>query len=298
MITILPCPKLLETTRELGTSSSTYPKNTVFIRVAEKIDTASTEQRNAIIEDKQRSGFGRKPSVFVLPQSYVESYTGRVEELGRLEHLLIHRMGRKSSGLAAVVGSPGIGKSALACHFAELHEADFPDGVFGFRVDGKDPEAIAREFALTAGEEIASDDDRDAVTIMQEIFRPRQALLIFDNADNTAIQKLFPGGDRCSVILTTRDRALPISAGVPKEGQIDLPVLPHSDSRLLLERILGEEGEERVAVEREAADEIIGLVGNLPLALQIIGAALRMHPWFTMVGYAASLAKNAVGWPN
>jgi hypothetical protein len=116
---------------------------------------------------------------FVLPQLDVSTFTGRDEELSRLEELLLNRQGTKVCSIAGLVGVGGIGKSALACHFATIHKDDFPDGVIGLRVDGKDIDTIAREFARRCGEEIDSEDERDAATIMQEVFahRPNAAAL-------------------------------------------------------------------------------------------------------------------------
>ena len=241
------------------------------------------------INDKERlrPRVNRTP---ILPQSDEQQlFTGRAEELRRLEELLIKREGQKVCSIIGVAGTGGIGKSALACHFAELFKDSFPDGVFGLRVDGKSIDAVAREFVRSAGELLEAEDDRDAATIMQETFRHRRALLIFDNADNAAIKALRPGGDRCAVIVTTRDRHLPISLGVPDFGRIDLPPLPELESRQLLGKLLGKD---RVASEQEAADEIIELVGNLPLALRIVGAILQLEQWRKLSEFAGLLRQE------
>ncbi len=192
-------------------------------------------------------------------------------------------------GIVGLAGAGGIGKSALACHFAELHRESFPDGVIGLRVDGKDAAALAREFARHRGEEIDPEDTRDPPTIMQETFGHRRALLIFDNAEDVALAALRPGGEVCAVIVTTRDRQLPLLLGIPAEGQIDLAPLPYVDALLLLERLLGRD---RVAAAQAAADEIIELVGRLPLALQIVGATLQIQGWRELPNYAASLREE------
>ncbi len=194
--------------------------------------------------------------------------------------------GPKLCSIVGLTGGGGIGKSALACHFAELHKDDFPDGIIGLRVEGKDVDTLARAFAITRGEEIEPDDERDASTIMQEVFRHRRALLIFDNATDASVRSLLPGGTRCAVIITTRDRGLPILMDVPEEGNIDLDILPDDDSMLLLERLLGTD---RVAAEREAAQKIIQLVGNLPLALRIAGATLKIQAGRGLTDYAKAL---------
>jgi hypothetical protein len=87
----------------------------------------------------------------VLPLTNLQAFTGRSGELQQLESLLLRSEGEKVSSIVGVSGSGGIGKSALACRFAELHQNEFPDGVIGLRVDGREPISIARDFAARAG---------------------------------------------------------------------------------------------------------------------------------------------------
>ena len=148
----------------------------------------------------------------------------------------------------------------------------FPDGVIGLRVDGKDNDIIAREFARNIGEIIEPDDERDAPSIMQSIFGGREALLIFDNAENASLRALIPGG-RSSVIITTRDRGLPILLEVPAAARVDVPALAEDRGTELLRRRLGD----RVDSEIDSAGRIVGLVGGLPLALQIVASLLESH---------------------
>jgi nucleoside phosphorylase/tetratricopeptide (TPR) repeat protein/dephospho-CoA kinase len=231
----------------------------------------------------------RKKVPFILPQLDVSYFTGREDELKRLEELLLKKEEPKICSIVGLTGSGGIGKSAVACHFAELHKADFPDGIIGLRVDGKDVDTIAREFTHIYGEEIEPDDTREASIIMQDVFRHRQLLLIFDNAIDSSIRSLLPGGNRCAVIITTRDRALPALLDTPQEGRIDIDILLDPDAMLLLERLLGKD---RVDSERGAAHEIIKLVGNLPLGLEIVGATLQIETRRRLTDYAQSLREE------
>jgi hypothetical protein len=174
--------------------------------------------------------------------------------------------------IAGLSGTGGVGKSALAVHFATVNRRLFPDGVIGLRVDGKDNDIIAREFARNIGEIIEPDDERDAPSIMQSIFGGREALLIFDNAENASLRALIPGG-RSSVIITTRDRGLPILLEVPAAARVDVPALAEDRGTELLRRRLGD----RVDSEIDSAGRIVGLVGGLPLALQIVASLLESH---------------------
>jgi tetratricopeptide (TPR) repeat protein len=144
------------------------------------------------------------------------------------------------------------------------------------RVDGKHIDTIAREFVRRFGEEIDPEDERDAATIMQEVFAHRRMLLIFDNADDANIRQLRPGGNRCAVIVTTRDRGLAISLEIPNEGRINLPKLSEAEALSLLNEVIDTE-KQRVEVEPEAARQLIKLVDYLPLAIKIIGSQLSLH---------------------
>jgi tetratricopeptide (TPR) repeat protein len=225
---------------------------------------------------------------FVLPVLDVSTFTGREKELQQLENVLLNSQGSRACSIVGLAGGGGIGKSALACHFATIHKDDFPDGVIGLRVDGKDVDTIAREFVRRCGEDLDSEDERDAATLMQEFFAHRRMLLIFDNADDASIKKLRPSGGRCAVIITTRIRTLASSLDISDEGAINLDPLSLDDALTLLKKILGDE---RIDAELASAYEIIRLVGNLPLALQIVGAALRERPR-SLADYGNSLQQE------
>jgi len=228
------------------------------------------------------------PPIFTLPQRDVSTFTGRKDELDCLERWLITEPESGKPRVAAITGNPGMGKSALASHFAEQLKAHFPEGVIGLRVGGKDAATIAREFARTCKEEIAPDEERNPGTIMQEIFRHRRMLLIFDNADARQFElaQLLPGGDRCAVICTMRDRGLPVVLDIPADRVIDLQELPENEALDLLCKHLGAE---RVDAEISAAKKIVEQVGHLPLALHIIGGLLRRRAYKRLADYARDL---------
>ena len=104
---------------------------------------------------------------FVLPQQDTPNFTGREDEMRQLEVVLLNA---KATKIAGVTGTGGVGKSALACRFAREHKTRFPDGVIGLRVDEKDVDTIAHDFARCCGEELDPDDERDASSIMQALF--------------------------------------------------------------------------------------------------------------------------------
>ena len=52
-----------------------------------------------------------------------------------MENVLLFQEGEKVCSIVGLTGGGGVGKSALAYHFATVHRYEFPDGVIGLRVD-------------------------------------------------------------------------------------------------------------------------------------------------------------------
>ena len=236
----------------------------------------------------------RKPRTeppFILPQQKTADFVGRLEELEVLEKIILGPKTHRMAGIVGVAGSGGIGKSALACHFAEKHRDKFPDGVIGIRLDSKkDIDTIAREFARLDGEILDEDDTRNASAIMQDLFASKQMLLIIDNAETADIRDLHPGGQKCAIIVTTRDRSLPNQINIPNDQLIDLPVLANPDAIDLLGQYIDQQ---KFKEEAEAINRVLIMVGNLPLAIEIAGKTLanrfRQDPNFTIAAYVEVL---------
>jgi GTPase SAR1 family protein len=231
-----------------------------------------------------------KPYIpFVIPQRDLSNFTGREEQLQQLENLLFNAADSNLFKVVGICGIGGVGKSALASYFAENYRDKFPDGVIGLRVDGKDIDTIARDFARECREALEAEDDRDATTLMQDVFASRQMLLIFDNAEDANIRKLLPGGSQCAVIITTRKRNLQTSLNLSTEEFIDLPPLEEEEAILFLKKILGDK---RVNAELKATKNILFLLGNLPLALRIIGGQLLQKRYKTITEVANLLEQE------
>ena len=213
----------------------------------------------------------KKKIPFILPIEDRETFTGRETELNKLKDLLLSE--NKTRKVCSIAGLGGVGKSTLARYFAIKYQDKFPDGTIFIRVDGKDSKTIARKLAREVDVKIDSEDERDASTIMENIFASRRMLLIFDNAEDKNIKPLYSKGSSCSVIVTTRKKELPFLLGINRENRIDLPPLPEINCLELLNRLIGKD---KVNGELNIAKEIIKLVGYLPLAIEIIGSQLQI----------------------
>ena len=211
---------------------------------------------------------------FVLTQLDISSFTGRKKELRQLEKQILDE-GKEH--IAGIVGVGGVGKSALAIHFAQQHKDRFPDGVIGLRVDKGSVDLIAQRFAWYMGEDIDPKMEFSASEVMQFVFRNRKALLIFDNADSVTIEALHPQSLQTAVIVTTRNKEVLRRFGIPEPEYIELQQFSYEETKELLRLIIDSH---RIESEEEEIKTIHRLVGGLPLALRIVGGTLADQFFF------------------
>lgn len=212
----------------------------------------------------------------------VFGFAGRGTELDRLDDLLAERA--TAVVISAISGTAGVGKTALALHWAHRVADRFPDGQLyvnlrGFDLSGQtvDPAAAVRGFLYGLG--VSPDRipaNRDAQTALyRSLLASRRMLVVLDNArDTEQVRDLVPGGPGCLAVVTSRNDLVGLIA---KEGArpLSLDVLTDADARQLLEHRIGRD---RTAVEPGAVDEIITACANLPLALAIVAARAAIRP--------------------
>jgi hypothetical protein len=266
---------------------STYQEEVIEIgqavqQLPTRDDLASqlTSFKDEVIEAIQISQKTERKLPFTLPPIDLANFTGREEELKKLEELIFNQQGSRVVGIVGLTGTGGMGKSALAVYFATKHRKRFPDGVIGLRVDGSSVDEIARRFALHIVDKV--DPNLKALEIMQMHFQERRMLLILDNAEDATARLLEPGGDKCAVIITTRNRNLNLGT----TGQIDLNRFSTKETHDLLVSFLIKKG---VDEEPDAVQRIHNLVGGLPLAIRIVGGALADEKETTIGEFANRL---------
>ena len=244
------------------------------------------QKLDQILEIVAEQGKRKKVVPFILPQLDISNFTGRDDELEFLENQIFGEDGSRVIGIAGVTSTGGMGKSALAFHFAYKHKDKFPDGVIGLRIDSGSVDAVAQRFASYVGIIPESLKDFSAAEIMQSVFQPLRALLIFDNAEEATVKALRPGGNSCAVIVTTRNKGLLRSLDIPETAHLDLEQFDYEETKELLAVLIGKE---RVEAEEEAIKQIHEDVGGLPLALRIVGGTLNEQPFTPIADYAADL---------
>jgi DNA-binding SARP family transcriptional activator/tetratricopeptide (TPR) repeat protein len=233
----------------------------------------------------------RMPAPVMLPAA-VPGFTGRAQELRALSGLL-----RRPGGpvlITAIGGTAGVGKTALAVHWARRVAAEFPDGQLYVNLRGFGPadplppaealRAFLDALGVPAARIPATLDGRQA--LYRGLLDGRRMLIVLDNArDPAQVRPLVPATPTTMVLITSRSElaSLVVTHGATA---ISLDVLTVAEAReMLTERL----GAGRVAAEPEAADELIGLCARLPLALAITAARAVAHPGFSLAALAAEL---------
>jgi DNA-binding SARP family transcriptional activator/DNA-binding XRE family transcriptional regulator len=226
----------------------------------------------------------------------VRFFTGRRDELETLSGWL-QRDSAQTTGvvITALTGMAGVGKTALALHWA--HQADhlFPDGqlfadLHGFSPGGAPvtPSEVIRGFlgALGVQETLIPADTAGQAALYRSLLAGRCMLIVLDNAqDAEQVRSLLPGSPGCVVLVTSRNRLTGLAAA---EGAhlLALDVLTKTESRALL---TGSLGAARAKAEPAAVSELIGLCTGLPLALGNIAAQAVARPSLPLAALAAEM---------
>ncbi|HWM04922.1 MAG TPA: tetratricopeptide repeat protein, partial [Actinophytocola sp.] len=227
-----------------------------------------------------------------LPQG-TRQFVGRLPEMDRLTRLLDEAEPRAVI-IAAIDGTAGIGKTALAMTWAHQVLDQFPDGQLHVDLRGFDErEPMDAGQALhgflqalgVAPEGIPADLDAKAA-LYRSLLADRRVLVVLDNARSSEhVRSLLPGSETCVVITTSRNRmdSLTVRNGAHR---IALDVLPEADAvALLAERV----GRARVDAEPRAIAELLELCERLPLALGIAAARAASRPGHSIADLVGEL---------
>ncbi|MDX6390303.1 MAG: hypothetical protein QOJ73_1366 [Streptosporangiaceae bacterium] len=224
-------------------------------------------------------------------------FTGRLAELARLSEIL-GQAGSQAPGtvvISAIGGTAGVGKTALAVHWAHRVAHRFPGGQLYVNLGGFDPsgstvspgEAI-RGFLAALG--VPPDRFPSGLAAQAGLYRSllagRQMLILLDNArDEQQVRPLLPGSPGSLVLVTSRSQLAGLAAA-ENASLLSLDVLPPAEARQMLAARLGRQ---RTAAEPGAVTEITDLCARLPLALAVAAARAAARPQLPLPGLAAEL---------
>ncbi|WP_309145604.1 AfsR/SARP family transcriptional regulator [Streptomyces malaysiensis] len=229
------------------------------------------------------------------------AFSGRHAELAGIQTLLPEGAETGSPAplvISAIDGMAGIGKTALAVHWAHRIAHRFPDGQLYANLRGFDPtgsmmspnEAL-RAFLHALGVPPSRvPTGLDAKTALyRSLLAGRRMLILLDNVvDSQHVRPLLPGSPGCLTIVTSRNQLHGLIAG---EGARPLtlgPLSPAESHEALVRRL----GTDRVAAEPRAVATIIRLCGRLPLALAVVAARAATRPSFPLSSVAAELRES------
>jgi DNA-binding SARP family transcriptional activator/predicted negative regulator of RcsB-dependent stress response len=205
----------------------------------------------------------------------VPHFTGRLAELARLSQIL-DQAGSQAPGtvvISAIGGTAGVGKTALAVHWAHQVAGRFPDGQLYVNLRGYDPDqpmtaagALARFLRALGmpGEDIPPDEDERAARYRSRLAGKRM-LIVLDNARSAGqVRPLLPGTPSCAVVVTSRDA---LAGLVARDGaaRLELDLLPLQDAVGLLRALIGA----RADADPGAAALLAEQCSRLPLALRV-----------------------------
>jgi DNA-binding SARP family transcriptional activator len=228
-------------------------------------------------------------------------FVGREAELGTL--LRVTDAAAASTGAPATVlvsGMPGIGKTALAVHWAHRVAGRFPDGRlhvalrgFGAAEPPLEPADALRGMLGALGVPAArmpSGVDSLAGLYRSTLAGRRLLVLLDDAADTEQVRPLLPAGPGSLTLVTSRLALSGLTASGAHPLHLALPSA--ADAGAVLARRVGHD---RTAAEPGAAAEIVARCARLPLALALVAARAAARPDFPLSAIAAELRHEGDG---
>lgn len=227
----------------------------------------------------------------------IGDFAGRSDQLSELDEFLAHS-GKRPPGavlVGVISGMAGVGKTALAVHWAHQVTDHFPDGQMyvnlrGFDPDGPPlpPETVLRGFldALGVPPERIPPTTEAQIGLYRSAVADKRLLLLLDNAfEADQVRPLLPAGSGSLVLVTSRDRLTSLVA-VEHAHPIPLHPLTDDEARQFLTHRLGDA---RTAAEPIAAQAIIDACARLPLALAVATAKAATSADRSLIALAAEL---------
>ncbi|WP_416874940.1 tetratricopeptide repeat protein [Kitasatospora sp. SC0581] len=226
---------------------------------------------------------------------------GRHRLIGReddLRHVLPGPDTRLARGgvvtVSAILGMPGVGKTTLALHAADLMREHFPDGYVYLNLRAHvgnqpplTPEAagalLLRRLGVPAST-IPLDAD-EVFALCAEALSSRRAVVILDDASNAAqVRPLLPPAPSALVLVTSRQRLTEL----PDARPVFLDVLTVDDAVALFTNVVGPER----STDTERIIDIVERCGHLPLAIELAASRFKARPSWTLGHLARRLSRK------
>lgn len=206
------------------------------------------------------------------------TFVGRETYLAKLD-AMTRAAGEPRPSIVVLDGQAGVGKTALALHWAHRLDRDVP--VFYYDLQGVGP-ALPHEADEVVDELLAALDYpvERLVTAAQrrrklaDLLAERPMVVILDNVRNSEhVRGVLPVLADCTVLLTSRQRLTGLRTlhhAVP----LSLAPMATAQGATLLARVVGR----RAADAPHLVTTLAQLSGGLPMALQVIAHHVERHP--------------------
>jgi tetratricopeptide (TPR) repeat protein len=226
----------------------------------------------------------RFPSV--IPVSLRDAFVGRSEVLWRIDYLLRTRYGTPDTtrSTVGIEGGGGIGKTRVALEFVHRYGHNYPGGLFwvdaGTSPDGREEQLFGVLRALRPGTPALVELRKNSVDVaarvadaLSDLPTRAQVLYVIDNLPEVApgtqpepIRNWCPAPGHVSLLITSRQQ-VSLAEGI---SPIALPELSAAAAISVLTQNV-----DRSSLRVEDWASITDWVGQLPLALVLLNAALR-----------------------
>jgi tetratricopeptide (TPR) repeat protein len=207
-------------------------------------------------------------------------FVGRVEDLSRLHQTLL---AGRTGVLAAIHGIGGMGKTALAVEYAHAFAGEYGGGRWQVRCEGRDDlrlalASLAPPLHVEFNEAERLDLNLQFERIIAELRKladanaPHRCLLVLDNVDQPALlepaqTKHLPSGYWLHLIVTTQLGKADLHWQQRELAFLPVDELPEAEAVQVIEGYQ-QNGQFKNNDEREAAVEIVRLLGGLTLAVE------------------------------
>jgi tetratricopeptide (TPR) repeat protein/transcriptional regulator with XRE-family HTH domain len=292
---------------ERGRTRRPYPSSVRALTSALGLPAAGTEliaryRASAhAVGDQSPIGIGHQPGRRTVPRQLptaLPHFSGRARELELLDQMLRDRVGQRDGVAISVIGgTAGVGKTALALHWAHRLADGFPDGQLyanlrGFDPSGRpaEPADVIRRFvaALQVYPERIPADLEGLAALFRSLLADRRMLVFLDNAsDVVQVRPLLPASPKCLVIVTSR-RELSALTACEGASLLSLDVLSEPEANEMLTIRLGAG---RAEAEPDSVKELARRCARLPLALSVAVARAAAQPKLSLAALAAELTE-------
>jgi tetratricopeptide (TPR) repeat protein len=244
-------------------------------------------QHNATLAADNTVPTGPQPTAVPRQlQHDVLDFVGRREQLAALDEI-----GADQTGVLILDGPGGVGKTALAVHWAHRVRSRFPDGDLFVNLCGfsdratVDSATVVDDFLVALGQSpdpTLSRRQRDQ--LLSRLLADRRTLVVLDNArDTDHVRDLVGLLSSSLVIVTSRQRLSTLRAATGARRISVAPMTPAESAELL-----SVQARSRIADDHRLVD----LCGGLPLMITVLAEDLAGRSAAQLVDFADRLNRR------